>query len=157
MLQVLASFLFTLWFFFFLGIQICLTSEEEQDGFIRVLSGKKRGLVPLDVLENVWLLAPPPLAISKLCCNASSHTVSTKRSCHTDPATQETVRQDSRAWGCGEIATRQRVHCTAYPGCPRWGCGWKSLWPSENPTWWQQQGGNHSCLPGLNSLPAHVA
>ncbi|XP_036188856.1 SH3 and cysteine-rich domain-containing protein isoform X2 [Myotis myotis] len=33
--------------------QICLTSEEEQDGFIRVLSGKKRGLVPLDVLENV--------------------------------------------------------------------------------------------------------
>ncbi|XP_074168740.1 SH3 and cysteine-rich domain-containing protein isoform X2 [Rhinolophus sinicus] len=33
--------------------QICLTSEEEQDGFIRVLSGKKRGLVPLDVLENI--------------------------------------------------------------------------------------------------------
>uniref|UniRef100_A0A8C5KVU2 SH3 and cysteine-rich domain-containing protein n=1 Tax=Jaculus jaculus TaxID=51337 RepID=A0A8C5KVU2_JACJA len=33
--------------------QICVTSEEEQDGFIRVLSGKKRGLVPLDVLENV--------------------------------------------------------------------------------------------------------
>lgn len=53
MLQVLASFLFTRWFFFFLGIQICLTSEDEQDGFIRVLSGKKRGLVPLDVLENV--------------------------------------------------------------------------------------------------------
>lgn len=34
-------------------IQICVTSEEEQDGFIRVLSGKKRGLVPLDVLVNV--------------------------------------------------------------------------------------------------------
>ncbi|XP_039093097.1 SH3 and cysteine-rich domain-containing protein isoform X1 [Hyaena hyaena] len=33
--------------------QICVTSEEEQDGFIRVLSGKKRGLVPLDVLENI--------------------------------------------------------------------------------------------------------
>ncbi|XP_041533296.1 SH3 and cysteine-rich domain-containing protein [Microtus oregoni] len=33
--------------------QICVTSEEEQDGFIRVLSGKKRGLVPLDVLVNV--------------------------------------------------------------------------------------------------------
>lgn len=33
--------------------QICVTSEEGQDGFIRVLSGKKRGLVPLDVLENV--------------------------------------------------------------------------------------------------------
>nr|XP_058933376.1 SH3 and cysteine-rich domain-containing protein isoform X2 [Kogia breviceps] len=33
--------------------QICVTSEEEQDGFIRVLSGKKRGLVPFDVLENV--------------------------------------------------------------------------------------------------------
>ncbi|XP_012932449.1 SH3 and cysteine-rich domain-containing protein isoform X2 [Heterocephalus glaber] len=34
--------------------QICVTSEEEQDnGFIRVLSGKKRGLVPLDVLQNV--------------------------------------------------------------------------------------------------------
>ncbi|XP_050996064.1 SH3 and cysteine-rich domain-containing protein [Acomys russatus] len=33
--------------------QICVTSEEEQDGFIRVLSGKKRGLVPLDVLVDV--------------------------------------------------------------------------------------------------------
>ncbi|XP_047625934.1 SH3 and cysteine-rich domain-containing protein isoform X1 [Phacochoerus africanus] len=33
--------------------QICVTSEEEQDGFIRVLSGKKRGLVPLKVLENI--------------------------------------------------------------------------------------------------------
>nr|XP_023410570.1 SH3 and cysteine-rich domain-containing protein [Loxodonta africana] len=33
--------------------QICVTSEEEQDGFIRVLSGKKRGLVPLDALENI--------------------------------------------------------------------------------------------------------
>nr|XP_020043182.1 SH3 and cysteine-rich domain-containing protein isoform X3 [Castor canadensis] len=35
--------------------QICVASEEEEeeDGFIRVLSGKKRGLVPLDVLENV--------------------------------------------------------------------------------------------------------
>ncbi|XP_057410994.1 SH3 and cysteine-rich domain-containing protein isoform X2 [Balaenoptera acutorostrata] len=33
--------------------QICVTSEEEQDGFIRVLSGKKKGLVPFDVLENV--------------------------------------------------------------------------------------------------------
>jgi hypothetical protein len=30
-----------------------VTSEEEQDGFIRVLSGKKRGLVPLDVLVDV--------------------------------------------------------------------------------------------------------
>ncbi|XP_004635358.1 SH3 and cysteine-rich domain-containing protein [Octodon degus] len=33
--------------------QICVTSEEEHHGFIRVLSGKKRGLVPFDVLENV--------------------------------------------------------------------------------------------------------
>uniref|UniRef100_A0A8C9DQG9 SH3 and cysteine rich domain n=1 Tax=Prolemur simus TaxID=1328070 RepID=A0A8C9DQG9_PROSS len=33
--------------------QICVSSEEEQDGFIRVLSGKKRGLIPLDVLENI--------------------------------------------------------------------------------------------------------
>ncbi|CAH6777501.1 Stac [Phodopus roborovskii] len=33
--------------------QICVTSEEEQDGFVRVLSGKKRGLVPLDVLVTV--------------------------------------------------------------------------------------------------------
>ncbi|XP_013011963.1 SH3 and cysteine-rich domain-containing protein isoform X2 [Cavia porcellus] len=33
--------------------QICVTSEEEQNGFIQVLSGKKRGLVPVDVLENV--------------------------------------------------------------------------------------------------------
>ncbi|XP_012882509.1 PREDICTED: SH3 and cysteine-rich domain-containing protein isoform X1 [Dipodomys ordii] len=39
--------------------QICVASEEkeeddeEEDGFIRVLSGKKRGLVPLNVLENV--------------------------------------------------------------------------------------------------------
>uniref|UniRef100_A0A2K5CC33 SH3 and cysteine rich domain n=1 Tax=Aotus nancymaae TaxID=37293 RepID=A0A2K5CC33_AOTNA len=33
--------------------QICMSSEEEQDGFIRVLSGKKKGLVPLDVLENI--------------------------------------------------------------------------------------------------------
>lgn len=33
--------------------QICVASEEQQDGFIRVLSGKKRGLVPLEVLENV--------------------------------------------------------------------------------------------------------
>ncbi|XP_006869230.1 PREDICTED: SH3 and cysteine-rich domain-containing protein [Chrysochloris asiatica] len=33
--------------------QICVTSEEEQDGFIRVLSGKKRGLIPFDVLENI--------------------------------------------------------------------------------------------------------
>ncbi|XP_060018383.1 SH3 and cysteine-rich domain-containing protein isoform X2 [Lagenorhynchus albirostris] len=33
--------------------QICVTSEEEQDGFIRVLSGKKRGLVPFDVLEDI--------------------------------------------------------------------------------------------------------
>lgn len=33
--------------------QICVTSEEERDGFIRVLSGKKRGLVPLDVLVDV--------------------------------------------------------------------------------------------------------
>uniref|UniRef100_A0A8C3YR27 SH3 and cysteine-rich domain-containing protein n=1 Tax=Catagonus wagneri TaxID=51154 RepID=A0A8C3YR27_9CETA len=33
--------------------QICVASEEEQDGFIRVLSGKKKGLVPLKVLENI--------------------------------------------------------------------------------------------------------
>ncbi|XP_067609819.1 SH3 and cysteine-rich domain-containing protein isoform X5 [Pseudorca crassidens] len=33
--------------------KICVTSEEEQDGFIRVLSGKKRGLVPFDVLEDI--------------------------------------------------------------------------------------------------------
>ncbi|XP_055139566.1 SH3 and cysteine-rich domain-containing protein isoform X5 [Symphalangus syndactylus] len=33
--------------------QICVSTEEEQDGFIRVLSGKKKGLIPLDVLENI--------------------------------------------------------------------------------------------------------
>uniref|UniRef100_F6PYM5 SH3 and cysteine-rich domain-containing protein n=1 Tax=Ornithorhynchus anatinus TaxID=9258 RepID=F6PYM5_ORNAN len=33
--------------------QICVTAEEENDGFIKVSSGKKRGLVPLDVLENI--------------------------------------------------------------------------------------------------------
>ncbi|XP_075405030.1 SH3 and cysteine-rich domain-containing protein isoform X1 [Tenrec ecaudatus] len=33
--------------------QICVASEGEHEGFVRVLSGKKRGLVPLDVLENV--------------------------------------------------------------------------------------------------------
>lgn len=112
--------------FFFFHIQICVTSEEEQDGFIRVLSGKKRGLVPLDVLEDIWLLAAPPSAVGKLCCDASSHTVSTQRSCRTDPATQETVRQDSRIWDCGRTATRQRAHRTAYPGCPRRGWSWES-------------------------------
>ncbi|XP_078542003.1 SH3 and cysteine-rich domain-containing protein isoform X1 [Lissotriton helveticus] len=33
--------------------QICTSSEEEHNGFIKVCSGKKKGLVPLDVLENV--------------------------------------------------------------------------------------------------------
>ncbi|KAJ6661936.1 hypothetical protein lerEdw1_012783 [Lerista edwardsae] len=33
--------------------QICVTSEQEQDGFIKVCSGKKKGFVPIDVLENV--------------------------------------------------------------------------------------------------------
>ncbi|CAL8273154.1 unnamed protein product [Merluccius merluccius] len=33
--------------------QICVSSEDEQSGFIRVASGKKRGYVPCDVLENI--------------------------------------------------------------------------------------------------------
>ncbi|XP_015285273.1 PREDICTED: SH3 and cysteine-rich domain-containing protein [Gekko japonicus] len=33
--------------------QICMTSEQERDGFIKVCSGKKKGFVPLDVLENI--------------------------------------------------------------------------------------------------------
>lgn len=41
--------------------------------------------------------------------------MSTQRSCHTDPATQETVRQDSRTRNCGVTATRQRVYRIAYP------------------------------------------
>ncbi|XP_063160163.1 SH3 and cysteine-rich domain-containing protein isoform X2 [Candoia aspera] len=32
---------------------ICITSEKEHDGFIKVCSGKKKGLVPVDVLENI--------------------------------------------------------------------------------------------------------
>lgn len=34
--------------------QICVSSEDEHNGFIRVASGKKRGFVPCDVLENIW-------------------------------------------------------------------------------------------------------
>ncbi|XP_056120324.1 SH3 and cysteine-rich domain-containing protein isoform X2 [Rhinichthys klamathensis goyatoka] len=33
--------------------QICVSSEDEHNGFIRVASGKKRGFVPCDVLENI--------------------------------------------------------------------------------------------------------
>ncbi|XP_062972271.1 SH3 and cysteine-rich domain-containing protein isoform X2 [Elgaria multicarinata webbii] len=33
--------------------KICMTSEKEHDGFIKVYSGKKRGFVPTDVLENI--------------------------------------------------------------------------------------------------------
>ncbi|XP_060542065.1 SH3 and cysteine-rich domain-containing protein isoform X1 [Pantherophis guttatus] len=33
--------------------QICITSEKEHDGFIKVCSGKKKGFVPVDVLENI--------------------------------------------------------------------------------------------------------
>ncbi|XP_062863961.1 SH3 and cysteine-rich domain-containing protein [Trichomycterus rosablanca] len=33
--------------------QICVSGEDERNGFILVLSGKKRGFVPCDVLENV--------------------------------------------------------------------------------------------------------
>ncbi|XP_061442297.1 SH3 and cysteine-rich domain-containing protein [Rhineura floridana] len=33
--------------------QICVASETEHDGFIKVCSGKKRGFVPIDVLENI--------------------------------------------------------------------------------------------------------
>ncbi|NXP71788.1 STAC protein, partial [Ramphastos sulfuratus] len=33
--------------------QICVTSEKEHDGFIKVYSGKKKGFVPMDVLENI--------------------------------------------------------------------------------------------------------
>ncbi|XP_056623655.1 SH3 and cysteine-rich domain-containing protein-like [Triplophysa dalaica] len=32
--------------------QICVSSEDESNGFISVASGKKRGFVPCDVLEN---------------------------------------------------------------------------------------------------------
>ncbi|KAL7861515.1 hypothetical protein SRHO_G00129560 [Serrasalmus rhombeus] len=33
--------------------QICVSNEDEHNGFIRVASGKKRGFVPCDVLENI--------------------------------------------------------------------------------------------------------
>ncbi|KAG9268317.1 SH3 and cysteine-rich domain-containing protein [Astyanax mexicanus] len=33
--------------------QICISNEDEHNGFIRVASGKKRGFVPCDVLENI--------------------------------------------------------------------------------------------------------
>ncbi|XP_030643068.1 SH3 and cysteine-rich domain-containing protein [Chanos chanos] len=33
--------------------QICVSGEEEHNGFIRVASGKKRGYVPCDILENI--------------------------------------------------------------------------------------------------------
>ncbi|XP_041711451.1 SH3 and cysteine-rich domain-containing protein-like [Coregonus clupeaformis] len=33
--------------------QICVSGEDEHSGFIRVASGKKRGYVPCDVLENI--------------------------------------------------------------------------------------------------------
>lgn len=33
--------------------QICVSGENEHNGFIRVASGKKRGYVPCDVLENI--------------------------------------------------------------------------------------------------------
>ncbi|XP_072455328.1 SH3 and cysteine-rich domain-containing protein [Notamacropus eugenii] len=33
--------------------QICVSSEEGRDGFIKVCSGRKKGLVPLDILENI--------------------------------------------------------------------------------------------------------
>ncbi|CAL8287185.1 unnamed protein product [Lota lota] len=33
--------------------QICVSSEDEQSGFIKVASGKRRGFVPCDVLENI--------------------------------------------------------------------------------------------------------
>ncbi|NWU37285.1 STAC protein, partial [Hylia prasina] len=33
--------------------QICVTSEKEHDGFIKVYSGKKKGFVPTDILENI--------------------------------------------------------------------------------------------------------
>ncbi|NXU36495.1 STAC protein, partial [Drymodes brunneopygia] len=33
--------------------QICVTSEKEHDGFIKVYSRKKKGFVPIDILENI--------------------------------------------------------------------------------------------------------
>nr|XP_028605651.1 SH3 and cysteine-rich domain-containing protein [Podarcis muralis] len=36
-----------------LCLQICITSEKEHDGFIKVCSGKKKGFVPVDALENI--------------------------------------------------------------------------------------------------------
>ncbi|XP_042598228.1 SH3 and cysteine-rich domain-containing protein-like [Cyprinus carpio] len=33
--------------------QICVSGEDEHNGFLRVASGKKRGFVPCDVLENI--------------------------------------------------------------------------------------------------------
>ncbi|NXL92853.1 STAC protein, partial [Alectura lathami] len=33
--------------------QICVSSEKEHDGFIKVCSGKKKGFVPIDILENI--------------------------------------------------------------------------------------------------------
>ncbi|XP_075068731.1 SH3 and cysteine-rich domain-containing protein [Mixophyes fleayi] len=33
--------------------QICASSEKEQNGFLKVISGKKKGFVPINVLENI--------------------------------------------------------------------------------------------------------
>ncbi|XP_040289277.1 SH3 and cysteine-rich domain-containing protein [Bufo bufo] len=33
--------------------QICASSEKENNGFLKVISGKKRGFVPMDILETV--------------------------------------------------------------------------------------------------------
>ncbi|XP_075683078.1 SH3 and cysteine-rich domain-containing protein isoform X1 [Rhinoderma darwinii] len=33
--------------------QICASSEKENNGFLKVITGKKRGVVPTDILENI--------------------------------------------------------------------------------------------------------
>ncbi|XP_073406010.1 SH3 and cysteine-rich domain-containing protein isoform X3 [Dendrobates tinctorius] len=33
--------------------QICASSEKENNGFLKVISGKKNGFVPIDILENI--------------------------------------------------------------------------------------------------------
>lgn len=50
---------------YLLCIQICVTSEKEHDGFIKVYSGKKKGFVPIDILENIWFQQPT-------CCSRNS-------------------------------------------------------------------------------------
>lgn len=44
-----------------------MTSEKEHNGFIKVYSGKKKGFVPIDILENIWFQHPTLPFVGKAC------------------------------------------------------------------------------------------